>query len=112
VAQWLDLEAGDYALAILAPNAGGPVTARPAVVGLVPPGDGPPPDVVTELLARLRGTETVAGGTVFQPAPLAALLGGDDTAGDDGSRDESWSDDSTDESDAYDESEDVEGDGE
>jgi hypothetical protein len=114
VAQWLDLEAGDYAVALLAPNAGAPVTARPALVGSVPPGDGPPPEVVTELLARLRGTEAVAGGIVFQPAPLAALLGVEEDAAndDDASREESWDEDSTEETDSYDDSEDVEGDGE
>jgi hypothetical protein len=110
VAQWLDLEAGDYAVALLAPNAGPPVTARPALVGLVPPGDGPPPEAVAELLARLGGVEPAAGGTAFQAAP-PALLGFDeaDSTGDDGAGEESWNQDSTDDSDVYDESEDVEG---
>ncbi len=109
VAQWLDLPPGDYALALLAPRDGGPATARPALVGVSPPGDGPPSEVAAELLARLRGVETAAGATAFQPAPLPTLLGEDEPTRD--TDEDSWDDEAIDDDDSGDsaDSEDTEG---
>jgi hypothetical protein len=60
----LDLAPGDYLLAVRAPADGPPVTARPALAGVVPPDTGPPDDVVRQYLQQaaeeepLPGTET------------------------------------------------------
>lgn len=64
VVRMLDLEPGDYLLAVRAPADGPPVTARPALAGVAPPDTGPPEDVVREYLQKaaeeefLPGTET------------------------------------------------------
>ena len=49
------LEPGTYLLAVRAPADGGPVSVRPAVAGLTPPGDGPPQEVVRRYLALAAG---------------------------------------------------------
>ncbi len=46
VAQLLDLQPGAYVLEARIPPASQPATLRPALVGITPRGDGPPPDVV------------------------------------------------------------------
>ena len=49
VAQLVKLPAGDYVLEALVPGRN-PATLRPALVGLTPPGHGPPPDIVQSYL--------------------------------------------------------------
>jgi hypothetical protein len=44
--QFPNLKPGTYLLALRAPARGEPIHARPAVVGIVPPGDGPPEEVI------------------------------------------------------------------
>lgn len=51
------LEPGEYVWAMHAPVGGGAVRARPAVVGLVPPGSGPPEEVIRRYLRAARGEE-------------------------------------------------------
>ena len=46
----LNLKPGTYLLALRAPAQGMPVRARPAVVGIVPPGKGPPEEVIRKYL--------------------------------------------------------------
>ena len=53
--QWLELEPGSYSLVLTGPAGSGPLAARPALVGLVAPGDGPPREVVQQLLELERG---------------------------------------------------------
>jgi hypothetical protein len=48
--QMLNLKPGTYLLALRAPAQGMPVRARPAVVGIVPPGKGPPEEVIRKYL--------------------------------------------------------------
>jgi hypothetical protein len=48
--QKFDLRPGIYLLALRAPAQGGPVQARPAVVGIVLPSTGPPEDVIRKYL--------------------------------------------------------------
>ena len=50
VAQLLDLQAGAYVLEARIPPTSQPATLRPALVGITPRGDGPPPDVVQTYL--------------------------------------------------------------
>ncbi len=55
------LDPGAYVWALHAPVEGGPVRARPAVVGLVPPGSGPPEEVIRRYLRAARGEEEPPG---------------------------------------------------
>jgi hypothetical protein len=50
VTQFLRLEPGRYFLEVSAPASGGTLTLRPAVIGLVPPPAGPPPEIVKNYL--------------------------------------------------------------
>lgn len=63
VVRMLDLEPGDYLLALRAPADGPPVTARPALAGVVPPDTGPPEDVVRQYLQKAAEEEAAAGET-------------------------------------------------
>jgi hypothetical protein len=65
VVRMLDLEPGDYLLALRAPADGPPVTARPALAGVAPPDTGPPEEVVREYLQK------AAEETPEDPHPLA-----------------------------------------
>lgn len=58
VVRMLELEPGDYLLALRAPVDGPPVTARPALAGVVPPDTGPPEDVVREYLQKAAEEES------------------------------------------------------
>jgi hypothetical protein len=64
IVQMPDLTPGVYLLAVRAPEDGGPVTVRPALAGLVPPGTGPPADVVRRYLE-------LAGGGTEDSGPVA-----------------------------------------
>ena len=55
IVQMANLAPGSYLLAVSAPTDGGPVTVRPALAGIVPPGSGPPDDVVRRYLRLSRG---------------------------------------------------------
>ena len=44
--QMPELAAGDYLLAVRAPSDSAPIRIRPAVAGIEPPGNGPPPEVI------------------------------------------------------------------
>jgi hypothetical protein len=55
VVQMPRLQPGAYLLAVRAPADGGPVAVRPALAGIVPPGSGPPDDVVRRYLRLSRG---------------------------------------------------------
>ena len=57
----LDLEPGDYLLAVRAPVDGPPVTARPALAGVKPPDTGPPEDVVRQYLQKAAEEEALPG---------------------------------------------------
>jgi hypothetical protein len=61
VVRMLDLEPGDYLLALRAPTDGPPVTARPALAGVVPPDTGPPEDIVRQYLQKAAEEEATAG---------------------------------------------------
>ncbi len=50
--QMPELEPGTYLLALTAPTDTRPLRARPAVVGIDPPGTGPPREVIEEFLAK------------------------------------------------------------
>ncbi|HYU33422.1 MAG TPA: hypothetical protein VEW48_14795 [Thermoanaerobaculia bacterium] len=63
VVRMVDLEPGDYLLALRAPADGPPVTARPALAGVVPPDTGPPEDVVRQYLQKAGEEETAPGAT-------------------------------------------------
>jgi hypothetical protein len=67
VVQMPDLAPGTYLLAVRAPADGGPVTVRPALAGLVPPGTDPPQDVVRRYLRLSRGEPEDEG--LAAPAP-------------------------------------------
>jgi hypothetical protein len=58
----LDLEPGTYLLAIRAPALGAPVRARPAVVGIEPPGTDPPEDVIRKYLEAGSSDLPFSGG--------------------------------------------------
>jgi hypothetical protein len=70
VAAMRTLPAGGYLLAIEARADGPPITARPALVGLKPPDNGPPPEVAA---AYRQGAE----GPVAVPAPARPRTAGD-----------------------------------
>jgi hypothetical protein len=53
----LDLKPGDYLLALRAPADGPPVTARPALAGVVLPDTGPPGDVIQQYLQQAGDEE-------------------------------------------------------
>jgi hypothetical protein len=55
IVQMPKLAPGSYLLAVRAPADGGPVTVRPALAGIVPPGSDPPEDVVRRYLRLSRG---------------------------------------------------------
>lgn len=55
------LDPGEYVWALHTPVDGGPVRARPAVVGLVAPGSGPPEEVIRRYLRAARGEEEPPG---------------------------------------------------
>ncbi|MHB8835648.1 MAG: hypothetical protein ACYC9Y_08060 [Candidatus Methylomirabilia bacterium] len=55
IVQMPNLAPGSYLLAVQAPADGGPVTVRPALAGIVPPGSGPPEDVLRRYLRLSRG---------------------------------------------------------
>jgi hypothetical protein len=57
--QMMELEPGTYLLALTAPADTRPLRARPAVVGIDPPGTGPPPEVIE---AYLRQADVLEGG--------------------------------------------------
>jgi hypothetical protein len=63
------LRPGPYLLAVQAPADGGPVTVRPALAGIVPPGSDPPEDVVRRYLRLSRGEPENEAPTA--PAPQA-----------------------------------------
>ena len=63
VVRMLDLEPGDYLLAVRAPADGPPVTARPALAGVKPPDTGPPEDVVRQYLQQAAEEESLPGET-------------------------------------------------
>jgi hypothetical protein len=44
--QKVDLKPGVYLLVLRAPLQGAPVRVRPAVVGIIPPGTGPPEEII------------------------------------------------------------------
>jgi hypothetical protein len=50
VAQLRDLKAGAYVLEARVPPTAPPTVLRPALVGITPRGNGPPPDVVQNYL--------------------------------------------------------------
>jgi hypothetical protein len=56
----VDLEPGDYLLALRAPADGPPVAARPALAGVVPPDTGPPEEVVRDYLRKAAEEEVPA----------------------------------------------------
>jgi hypothetical protein len=60
VAQLRRLEAGRYLLEARAPADGETLMARPAVVGVTPPDNGPPPDVAARYLELVGLTPTRA----------------------------------------------------
>ncbi|QQR73207.1 MAG: hypothetical protein IPJ17_17245 [Holophagales bacterium] len=55
VVQWLELSPGPYTMALVGPAEASPALARPALVGISKPGEGPPGDVVRKLLELDRG---------------------------------------------------------
>ncbi len=55
IIQMPTLAPGSYLLAVTAPADGGPVTVRPALAGIVPPGSDPPGDVVRRYLRLSHG---------------------------------------------------------
>ena len=67
IVQMPNLAPGAYLLAVRAPADGGPVTVRPALAGITPPGSGPPEDVVRRYL-RLGAGEPENEGSIA-PAP-------------------------------------------
>jgi hypothetical protein len=58
----LDLKPGDYLLALRAPADGPPVTAHPALAGVVLPDTGPPGDVIQQYLQQAGEEEAPAEG--------------------------------------------------
>lgn len=54
IVQMPNLAPGSYLLAVRAPADGGPVSVRPALAGLVPPGSDPPADIVRRYLGLSR----------------------------------------------------------
>jgi hypothetical protein len=72
------LDPGPYLLALTCPANAEPVRARPALVGLVPPGSGPPPDVIRRYLEQ----------EPFEPPDGDGPPEGAVDSFDDGSRDE------------------------
>ena len=71
IVQMPSLAPGSYLLAVRAPADGGPVTVRPALAGIVPPGSDPPEDVVRRYLRLSRGEPENEG----LAAPAAAGAG-------------------------------------
>ena len=69
IVQMPDLEPGSYLLAVDAPADGGPITVRPAIAGIVPPGSAPPDEVVRRYLRLSRGEPENEG--LAAPAPQA-----------------------------------------
>ena len=67
IVQMAKLAPGSYLLAVRAPADGGPVTVRPALAGIVPPGSDPPEDVVRRYLRLSRGEPENEG--LAAPAP-------------------------------------------
>jgi hypothetical protein len=61
---WRDLEAGDYVLLVGAPETGAPARIRTALVGTVPPGDGPPREEIERFLALAGAAPVAARGVV------------------------------------------------
>ena len=59
-AQLVTLRPGRYLIEARAPADGGVVIVRPALIGLVPPPSGPPPDVAAEYLQLVGLTPTPA----------------------------------------------------
>jgi len=55
IVQMPSLAPGSYLLAVRAPADGGPVTVRPALAGIVPPGSDPPADVLRRYQRLSRG---------------------------------------------------------
>jgi hypothetical protein len=55
--QMPELKPGTYLLSLTAPRDSRPLRARPAVVGIDPPGTGPPPEVIEEYLAQMDDFE-------------------------------------------------------
>ncbi|HBL26834.1 MAG TPA: hypothetical protein DD490_08375, partial [Acidobacteria bacterium] len=66
------LEPGDSLLALRAPADGPPVTARPALAGVVPPDTGPPDDVIRQYLQKAAEEEALPGETETEDAPESA----------------------------------------
>jgi hypothetical protein len=66
VVRMQELAPGDYLLALRAPADGPPVSARPALAGVVPPDTGPPEDVVREYLQKAAEEESAAEGTATE----------------------------------------------
>lgn len=62
VVQMPKLVPGTYLIALRAPGRGGPVKARPALAGLVPPGLGPPDEVVRQYLKIDSSTDETERG--------------------------------------------------
>ena len=71
IVQMPRLTPGSYLLAVRAPAAGGPVTVRPALAGIVPPGSGPPQDVVRRYLRLSRGEPEEEAPAKPTPTPAA-----------------------------------------
>jgi len=72
IVQMSNLAPGSYLLAVSTPADGGPVTVRPALAGIVPPGSDPPADVVRRYLRLSRGeseNEGLAAPTPPAPGP-------------------------------------------
>jgi hypothetical protein len=68
IVQMPRLEPGRYLLAVRAPDGGGPVAVRPALAGLVPPGSGPPEEIIRRYLQLERGGPDAAPEPESSPA--------------------------------------------
>jgi hypothetical protein len=74
--QLRELEAGTWLLALSQPADGGPVRARPAVAGLVPPPHGPPAEVIRSYLEP--PSASADADTWFTPAAYPGEEGSDE----------------------------------
>ena len=98
---WRELPPGEYALVVAAPDDAPPARFRPALVGTMPPGDGPPRAEIERFLALAAGEVAEHRGTVGSEDPRRALPGLD-PAGDGGGAEEEDAEESYDEPDESD----------